>query len=86
MIRTGRPPRDTDEQMILNNFAVMQKIRSLKASSLTPELVFQIHRLVTEKTMEDPTAAGRFRREDEKRVVADDFGTVFHDPPDASDF
>ena len=85
MIRTGRKARDTSEQMILNNFAVMQKIRALKASALTPELVFQIHRLVTEKTLEDPTAAGRFRHEDEERVVADDFGTVFHDPPVAGE-
>ena len=85
MIRTGRKARDTSEQMILNNFAVMQKIRALKVSALTPELVFQIHRLVTEKTLEDPTAAGRFRHEDEERVVADDFGTVFHDPPVAGE-
>ena len=85
MIRTGRKARDTSEQMILNNFAVMQKIRALKKSPLTPEMVFGIHRLVTEKTLEDPTAAGRFRREDEERVVADDFGTVFHDPPAAEE-
>ena len=82
MIRTGRPPRDTDEQMILNNFVTMQRITKLKKESLTPEMVFEIHRLVTEKTLPDPTAAGRFRRPDEKRVVGDDFSdVVFHDPP-----
>ena len=85
MIRTGRKPRDTSERMILNNFKVLQRISKLKSSPLTPELVFQIHRLVTEKTLDDPTAAGRFRRTDEKRVVADDFGTVFHDPPEAEE-
>ena len=85
MIRTGRKPRDTSERMILNNFKVMQRIRKLKSSPLTPELVFQIHRLVTEDTLDDPTAAGRLRRGDEKRVVADDFGTVFHDPPEAEE-
>jgi Fic family protein len=83
MIRTGRPPRDTDEQMIFNNFATMQRITKLKGESLTPEMVFEIHRLVTEKTLKDnPTAAGRFRRPDEKRFVGSD-EEVFHDPPEA---
>src|ERR1017187_9541714 len=30
MIRTGRPPRDKDEQMIFNNFVTMQRISRLK--------------------------------------------------------
>lgn len=81
MIRTGRDPRDTSEQMILNNYLTMRRIRELKESSLSPELVFHIHELVTEKTLDDPTAAGRFRRPDEKRVVGDDYGQVFHEPP-----
>lgn len=85
MIRSGRKPRDTSEQMILNNFVTMQRIRALRSSPLTPELVFEIHRLVTEKTLEDPTAAGRSRRVDEKRVVGDDFGEVYHDPPHAAE-
>ena len=85
MIRTGRKPSDTSEQMILNNFATMQRIRELKNFPLSPELVFEIHRLVTENTLEDATAAGRFRRMDEKRVVGDDFGEVFHDPPPAQE-
>ena len=85
MIRTGRKPRDTSEQMILNNYATMQRIRELKSSPLSPQLVFQIHRLVTDKTLDDPTAAGRFRTTDEKRVVGDDFGQVFHDPPIAEE-
>ncbi len=85
MIRTGRRPRDTSEQMILNNYATMQRIRQLKSSALTPELVFQIHKLVTEKTLENETAAGRLRTPDEKCVVGDDFGQVYHDPPPAEE-
>lgn len=81
MIRSGRKPRDTSEQMILNNYVTMRRIRELKSAKLSPELVFQIHRLVTDKTLEDPTAAGRFRRPEEKRLVADDYGQVYHEPP-----
>src|SRR6266567_3549197 len=59
MIRTGRPPRDTSEQMILNNFVTMQRIAKWKEEPLSPEMILDIHRLVAEKTLEDPTAARR---------------------------
>lgn len=85
MIRSGRPPRDISEQMILNNFATMQRITELRAEALTPQMIFEVHRLVTDKTLPDPTAAGRFRRADEYRVVGDDYGEVFHDPPPADE-
>jgi Fic family protein len=85
MIRTGRPPRDTSEQMILNNYVTMQRITALKKEPLSPQMVFEIHRLVTKKTLEDPTAAGRFRRADERRVVGDACGGVCHEPPLAAE-
>ena len=85
MIRTGRPPRDNGEQMILNNFLTMQRLAEFKQQALSPEMVFAIHRLVTENTLDDPTAAGRFRRPDERRVVGDDFGEIFHHPPAAEE-
>ena len=83
MIRTGRPPRDNSEQMILNNYYTMQRITHLKGDPLSPEMILNIHRLVTEKTLDDASAAGRLRRPDEPRVVGDDFGNVFHEPPPA---
>lgn len=85
LIRTGRPPRDTSEQMILNNYVTMRRITELKKEPLSPGMVMAIHRLVTDKTLDDPTAAGRFRRADEDRIVGDDFGEVFHEPPPASE-
>lgn len=81
MIRTGRKPRDISEQMILNNYNTMKYIRELKSAPLTPQLVFQVHNMVTIQTLDDPTAAGRFRRADEQRVVAEDYGNVYHTPP-----
>ena len=81
MIRSGRKPRDLGEQMIFNNYLTMQRIAKLKDQPLSPQMVFDIHKLVTEKTLPDPTGAGRFRRADEVRVVGDDFGEVFHNPP-----
>lgn len=83
MIRTGRRPRDVGEQMILNNYATMRHIGELRESTLTPETVLGIHRMVTGETLDDAGAAGRLRTSDERVVVGDLYGQVFHDPPDA---
>ena len=83
MLRSGRSPRDRSERMILNNFQTMQRIGAVRDKPLTPALVFELHRLVTDDTLDVPDAAGRFRRPDERVVVGDDYGTVFHTPPPA---
>jgi Fic family protein len=85
MLRAGRSPRDRSERMILNNFLTMRRIGELKHERLTPQLVFELHRIVTEGTLDDPSAAGRARRGGERVVVADDCGGVFHEPPPASE-
>ena len=85
MIRTGRRPHDASEQMILNNYLTMQRIRDLKSAALSPELVLEIHHLITAETLAEPTAAGRFRRPAEPCVVGDDAGQIFHDPPPADE-
>lgn len=84
MIRTGRLPCDKSEQMILNNFAAMKHLNKLKDESLSKELVFEIHKLVTAKTLDDSAAVGRFRMADEKVHVIDMYNEVYHDPPPAN--
>lgn len=85
MLRTGRPPRDKSERMILNNFLTMQRIQHLRGTPITPERVFELHRLVTDGTLDQPDAAGRFRHEDENVRVEDMEGNVFHEPPAAAE-
>jgi Fic family protein len=84
MIRQGRKPRDRSEQMIFNNYQAMQHILEVKGQDLTSDLIFEIHRIVTEETLNDPTAAGRLRRADEVVVVDDPYGEILHEPPMAS--
>lgn len=85
MIRKNRKPRDKSEQMILNNFLTMKQITKLKDAPLTKDLVLEIHKIVTDKTLDDPSAMGRFRRADEVVVVDDMYGEVFHEPPHAGE-
>ncbi len=83
MLRENRPPRDRSERMILNNYRTMEKIRAIKDQELSKDLIFELQRLVTESTLDNPSGAGRFRRPDETIVIGDEQGVVFHTPPPA---
>jgi Fic family protein len=48
-----------------------------------PGGVLALHQVLTEGTLEDPDAAGRFRRADEDIVIEDELGGRLHTPPPA---
>jgi Fic family protein len=83
MIQRGRKPRDRSERMVLNTYEAMRFIRDIKRERLTPETVHELQRIVTDGTLDDPGAAGRFRRADEDICVSDEVGNVLHRPPPA---
>jgi len=84
MIRTGRQPRDRDERMILNNYKAMRRVTELRDEPLTPETICEIHRIVTEDTLENPEASGRFQLPAEDRVaVYSHDNQLLHLPPPA---
>ena len=86
MLRTGRPPRDHSERMILNNFHAIQFVREHRSEALTPELVCQVQRIVTEDTLDDPWQAGRVQIPTDERVCVETLsGEIVHRPPPASE-
>ncbi len=86
MLRQGRKPRNHSEQMIFNNYAAMQFIRANKQSPITPQLILQLQSIMTDSTLEDPTAAGRWRRPDEDvRVVDNRNQEILYVPPPAEE-
>ena len=85
MLRQGRKPRDRSEQMIYNNYRAMRFILKLADRPLTPNIILELQQIVTEKTLDDPTAAGRLRSPDESIHVADETGQILHIPPDANE-
>lgn len=85
MLRSGRKPADRSEQMIVNNFLAMQFVRKHVGEPLTPELVFDLHRIVAEDTLDHPTKAGQFRDDDDDIVIEDEIGELLHRPPKASE-
>ena len=84
MIRSGREPLDRSERMILNNYRAIQLISHLKNKPLTPELIFTLHRTITEGTLSEGTERDYLRTLDDKIAVYDDRdNVVLHVPPPA---
>ncbi len=85
MLRKKKSPQNKAQQMIANNYATIQYIVEHKDETLTKESLLYIHRLMTEKTLDNPNDAGRFRTND-KVVVADMVeGDIVYTPPTYKD-
>ncbi|MCA8978631.1 MAG: Fic family protein [Planctomycetes bacterium] len=83
MLRAGRRPTTHGERMILANYRAMERIRDLRSEPLSPDLILELHSIVTAETL-PPGESGRLRRADEDvRVTWDDI--VLHDPPPADE-
>jgi len=86
MLREKRKPRNKSEQMIFNNYHAMSFIRELKNEKLSKELILLLHKIVTEDTLEDKIAAGRFRTSsDEVAVYHEANNLLLHMPPPAEE-
>ncbi len=85
MLRTGREPRDRSELMIANNYRALQHMREEMDGELNPASVLALHRILTEGTLDDPSAAGRLQTPDEERVAVydrdDDAAPIHRLPP-----
>jgi Fic family protein len=86
MLRTGRRPRTRDERMILNNYMGMLRVRELRHERLTPALVIEFHRIITDGTLDDQADCGRLQLPGEDRVVIVDGydDEIMHAPPVAT--
>ena len=51
--------------MILNSFHAMQYVGRVKREELTPSRVVQLQSVLTERTLDDAEAVGRFGRAEE---------------------
>ena len=81
MLRKKMTPKDKSQQMIANNYQTIQFIVSHKDALLTPELLLQIHQLMTEHTMQNPQEAGCFRSNNDVVVENGITHETVHIPP-----
>ena len=85
MLRQKRKPRDKSETMILNNYHAMEYIKEISNEPLTPELIFELHRILSNNTMDDPDTVGKLRVSDDIYVGDDRDATIIHIPPKAKE-
>jgi len=81
MLRKGRKPRNSSEQMVANNYEAMNFILEHKDDPLSPDLILELHRIVTQGTI-DPSDVGQFRANNDVVVADPATGVVYHTPPD----
>jgi Fic family protein len=85
LLRSGRAPKDRSERMIANNYRALQFMRDEMDGGLTPDSILELHRIVTEKTLDEPGAAGRLQRPGEPRVAVFEGEKRVHVPPPAAE-
>lgn len=86
MLQRQRKPRDKSEQMIMNNYRAMQFIRENYQQPLTPAIILELQRILVTDTLEDGSAAGRWRQSDENVTVVDNRDNeTLHIPPPAEE-
>ena len=84
MIRSGREPIDQSERMILNNYRAIRLVSQLKNEPLTPDLIFTLHRTITEGTLSEGAERNYLRSPDNKIAIYDERdNTLLHEPPPA---
>jgi Fic family protein len=85
MLRSGRKPINRDERMILNNYRAMVRIREMAKAPLTLDSLLELHRILTDGTLDKPEEAGRIQQVGDVRVhiVDDKLHRVIFEPPPA---
>lgn len=85
LLRTQRPPATLDERMIANNYHAMTRLREMAEAPLTIAAVLELHRIITDGTLDDPAQAGQLQQPGEPRVQIVDHrvNRVVHQPPAA---
>lgn len=82
LIEETRQPRTRDELMVFNNYQALRFVKEHINTDLTPDLILDLHKIVTHRTLDEPEMEGRLRRpSDNVDVVAEDTGEILHIPP-----
>jgi len=85
MLRQKRKPTNKSEMMIVNHYTAMEFINDISNEELTPELIYELHKILTINTLGNPNAVGKLRISDDIYVCDDRDATTLHVPPKAEE-
>lgn len=84
MLRSGRPPIDQNERMILNNYRAIRLIGQFKDEPLTRDVIFRLHRTLVDGTLENGADRNYLRVPGDSIAVYDERDqSLLHEPPSA---
>jgi Fic family protein len=81
MLRKKTKPKNKGQQMIVNNYRTINYIKEHSNEDFSIERLKNIHRLMTENTLEDGSDVGQFRDHDNILVLDAITGDIAHIPP-----
>lgn len=84
ILREGRKPKNTSEQMIVNNYRTIRRLKELRDEPLSRELILEIHREITHGTLENESDETGFRSCDVCVGSRVDPTLVYHYAPDCA--
>jgi hypothetical protein len=64
MLLKQKKPGTIDEQMIVNNYVTIQKLKEYKNEQLSKELILKVHKQISENTLKSKDDEGRYRNRD----------------------
>ncbi|MDR0790823.1 MAG: Fic family protein, partial [Bacteroidales bacterium] len=81
MLRKSEKPKNKGQQMIMNNYITINHIKKIAAEPFSIERLKEIHRLMTDDTLDEESDAGQFRQHNNILVMDGITGNVAHTPP-----
>lgn len=81
MLRKSEKPKNKGQQMILNNYLTISHIKEIAEIDFSIQQLLEIHRSMTENTLDDATDAGKVREHDNILVMNGVTGDIAHRPP-----
>ena len=85
MIRTQAKPKDKSQKMIINNYETIEYLRKNRNANLSRDFILEIHRRISEDTLNNKEYEGRFRDNNDIFVADNVSGDIVHFPPDYAD-
>jgi Fic family protein len=85
ILREGRKPKNTSERMIVNNYRTIRRLKELRDMPLSRELILEIHREITQGTLDSESDETDFRTTDDIVVGSKaDPTKIYHYPPEVA--
>ena len=80
MLEKNHQPKNKSEQMILNNYNTMRWIVEHKDIPMSMDLLLNIHKIITDGTLDNKSDEGRLRSNDDIKIM-DETNEIFYIPP-----